>query len=203
MILNNFWGKRQCDWFQDDSGLGLLMGVYLQVRTTKLLCMGTYWPVLGGKIPPGGRHLSGKLVHRVLEHMQARHRPEKEALPYIQNLVLKAATAHRARYPLAPVLLGGDLNTRLEGLEPWAGNHGWKSSVEPLIQDRDRFKTFWGFNLPSEQGWSGVSWIDHILAYSPSPITPVRVSLGQGPYWANISDHRPLTTWFTGDCLLL
>ena len=32
IILNDFWGKRQCDWFQDDSGLGLLMGVYLAAQ---------------------------------------------------------------------------------------------------------------------------------------------------------------------------
>ena len=46
-----------------------------------------------------------------------------------------------------------------------------------------------------------MSWIDHILSYSPAPIEAVRVTLGQGPYWANISDHRPLTAWFTGPCI--
>ena len=41
MILNDFWGKRKCALFQDDSGLGLLMGVYLSVTGSKLLCMGS------------------------------------------------------------------------------------------------------------------------------------------------------------------
>ena len=48
-----------------------------------------------------------------------------------------------------------------------------------------------------------MSWIDHILSYSPAPIEAVRVILGQGPYWASISNHRPLTTWFTGPCISL
>ena len=132
--------------------------------------MGTYWPVPGGTIPQGGRHLSGSLEHRTLEHMEAIHRPEKTATAYIQNLILKAATAHRARYPLAPVILGGDLNTRPASLEPWAGEHGWESAVAPLVQGIDKFNTFWGFRAPSEDGWAGVSWIDHILSYSLSPI---------------------------------
>ena len=76
------------------------MGVYLSVQDTKLLCMGTYWPVPGGTIPPWGRHLSGSLEHRTLEHMDASHRPEKSTTEYLQNNILKAVTAHRAKYPL-------------------------------------------------------------------------------------------------------
>ena len=30
------------------------MGVYLAAKDTKILCMGTYWPVPGGTIPQGG-----------------------------------------------------------------------------------------------------------------------------------------------------
>ena len=29
VILNDYWGGRQCDWFQDDTGLGVVLGVYL------------------------------------------------------------------------------------------------------------------------------------------------------------------------------
>ena len=130
--------------------------------------------------------------------MEASHRPKKSATKYIPNLILNSARAHRAKYTLALVILGGDMNTRPAALEPWAVTHGLESAVDPLVLDADRFKTFWGFNLPTEEGWSGMSWIDHILSYSPSLITPVRVTLGQGPYWVSISDHRPLTTWFTG-----
>ena len=45
VILNDHWGGRQCDWFVDETVLGLVLGVYLSLRGTKLLAMCTYWPI--------------------------------------------------------------------------------------------------------------------------------------------------------------
>ena len=37
IVLNSYWGTRAYDWFQDESELGLVMGVYLKLPSTKAL----------------------------------------------------------------------------------------------------------------------------------------------------------------------
>ena len=37
IILNNHWGTRAYDWFEGEAELGLVMGVYLKLSSTKAL----------------------------------------------------------------------------------------------------------------------------------------------------------------------
>ena len=53
LILNNYWGTSTYDWFQDESELGLVMGVYLKLPTTKVLWLSTYWPVTAPDLDGG------------------------------------------------------------------------------------------------------------------------------------------------------
>ena len=51
-VINDYWGARLCDWFQDESGLGLVLGIYLTLRDSRILLMDTYWPVMA-TLKPG------------------------------------------------------------------------------------------------------------------------------------------------------
>ena len=63
IILNIYWGTKAYDWFQDESELGIVIGVYLKLPSTKALWMGTYWPVLALDLEWGEVPTSGRLAH--------------------------------------------------------------------------------------------------------------------------------------------
>ena len=89
----------------------------------------------------------------------------------------------------------------MQALQDWMVTHSWDSPAHYRVQDTERFNKFWGYGSPPYDGWARVSWIDHILLYGPSIIHGSAVTLGLGPPWANISDHRPLSLWLTGPSL--
>ena len=124
--------------------------------------------------------------------MEAQGSPEKSAISFIRDIILRKATSHRSKFPGAPVVLAGDMNADIQAMQDWMVTHSWESPAHSLVQDTRQFNTFWGYGMPPYDGWAGVSWIDHILLYSPSSIQGSAVSLGMGPLWATISDHRPI-----------
>ena len=51
IILNNYWGTRAYDWFQDESKLGLVMGVNVNLPSTNSQ-MRSGWAHIGQLRPP-------------------------------------------------------------------------------------------------------------------------------------------------------
>ena len=92
-------------------------------------------------------------------------------------------------------MLEGDLNADIQALHDWMVTHSCQSPAHSLVQDTRQFNTFWCCGTPSYDDWVAVSWIDHILLYSPSIIQGSAVSLGMGPLWATISDYHPISLW--------
>jgi hypothetical protein len=121
------------------------------------------------------------------------------AVGFIQDIILKKATSHRVSHPGGPVILAGDLNMDIQAMTTWMRMHSWFSPPHSIVQDIPSFNTFWGYGDPPYNEWTGISWIDHILVYDPSNLKGTAVSLGTGPRWALISDHRPISLWVTGE----
>ena len=130
--------------------------------------------------------------------MEVQGSPERSAISFIRDIIFRKATSHRSKFPGAPVVLAGDMNVDIQAMQDWMVTHSWESPAHSLVQNTGQLNSFWGYGMPPYDGWAGVSWIDHILLYSPSSVQGTAVSLGMGPLWATISDHRPITIWLTG-----
>ena len=89
VILNDYWGGRQCGWFKDDSGLGLVLGVYHTLMDTRLLVMNTYWPVQATLQPGQLRSRSSCLMQRVEEHTEKVGSNERTAVAFIRDIILR------------------------------------------------------------------------------------------------------------------
>ena len=72
--------------------------------------MGKYWPANAAPRPLDERAESGQLEHLAQGFHHRSGRPDRAAKDCIKGSMGWKATSHRAKYPGAPVLAGGDFN---------------------------------------------------------------------------------------------
>ena len=110
IIFNNNWGTRTYDWSQDESELGLVIGVYLKLPSTKVIWMGTYWPVQAPDLNWSTLPTAGRLAHRTSAFLVSKGYGTTTPLEYVQGVISHFAALHRARFPGSPVIVSGDFN---------------------------------------------------------------------------------------------
>ena len=164
IILNNYWGIRAYDWFQDESELGLVMGVYLKLPSTKALWMGTYWPVQAPDSDWSELPTSGRLAHRTSAFLVSRGYGTTTPLEYVQGVISHFAALHRTRFPGSPVIVSGDFNKPACRLNEWATVDSWTMPLESILPAETEFNTYWA-TAAHKRGpdYEGTSRIDHFL----------------------------------------
>ena len=196
ILINHLWGPRCGELRSDFSHLGLLVGLYLQLLEGKILLMSTYWPQKSSAAQP---ELSGKLWD-LTSHYLTEIGNTKTPLQYVQDLSTLWSFNHRKKDPLNTAILMGDFNSgwhTKQGchryLVPWAeGNHWANPGMDLLKPEDEDVWTHW-----EEQGQKPVSTIDHILVSPSSPLEMTGFGTAHGPFWADVSDHRPVMAWFS------
>ena len=143
IILNNYWGIRAYDWFQDESELGLVMGVYLKLPSTKALWMGTYWPVQAPDLDWSELPTAGRLAHRTSAFLVSRGYGTTTLLEYVQGVISHFAALNRTRFPGSPVIVSGDFNKPACRLNEWATVDSWTMPLESILPAETEFNTYW------------------------------------------------------------
>ena len=161
MILNNYWGTRTYEWFQDESELGLVMGVYLKLPSTKVLWMGTTWPVLAPDLERSVLPTSGRLAHRTQTFLVSKGYGTTTPIEYVQGIISHFAARRRTRFPGSPVIVSGDFNRPASRLQEWAAGDSWAMPLEPLLLTDVEFNTYWAqAAYKREPGYGGTTRID-------------------------------------------
>ena len=187
ILISNRWSHHADHWYQDPTQCGLLTGITLSNKHSRIRLLSSYWPV-----PHAANQHSLSLHAHFVQFLQ-QHNPLKDSpeldqhhpLSYIQDLIMRE-THKQQRKPNHQTLLLGDLNSSWidsdkggthPALQRWANRTGWQNPGRALADQHPgaRICTNWASITP-------VFWIDHILLYqSPSMLSLLGSHLARAP----------------------
>ena len=185
IIISPKWSASITDFKKDETGLGILTGLYLMGRTQRILILSTYWPQKRNHSeavdPSDCRHEPevGSPWLKMVEWLK-KHRPNCKYSPleYIQTTLNRWAFAHESKFSQSCQLLVGDMNAEWTvsrhnrgchtPLSEWADTAGW-SNHPRLALANSALKTLHTQWKGSDSLAYGVSWIDHILFQNNAP----------------------------------
>ena len=182
IIISPKWSASITDFKKDETGLGVLTGLYLLGRSQRILILSTYWPQIRHTEPNDGAQDTepGSPWIRISEWLRT-HRPNCKYTPleYIQTSINRWAYAHESKFSHSCQMLVGDMNAEWSlssqrrgchtPLSDWAdGMTGWANL--PLVALANSpirsLHTQW---TGKDNLARGVSWLDHILFQHSSP----------------------------------
>ena len=188
ILINERYNRKICNVYREESNLGCLTGITLNVNKHPVLILVAYWPFHNPSV--GNKGLEAKLS-TWLDDKGIRSSP----LEYLKDQIANQIISHiHKTNRLASYYLLGDLNSvfypRENGgshspLSEWADSAGLvdKIGAHAHFIKKD-FKTYW-------QGETPISRIDHILS-NDGRCTLTSYGCSNSPIWTGYSDHRPL-----------
>ena len=179
IIISPKWSASITDFKKDETGLGILTGLYLMGRTQRILILSTYWPQKRNHSeavdPFDCRHEPevGSPWLKMVEWLK-KHRPNCKYSPleYIQTTLNRWAFAHESKFSQSCQLLVGDMNAEWTvsrhnrgchtPLSEWADTAGWSNHPRLALANSALKPLHTQWNGSDSLAY-GVSWIDHIL----------------------------------------
>ena len=207
ILTNDLWGKFAHSFKPDPTGLGVLSSLQITVKGKfSLRILNTYWPL------PAPSSMTGSLWNRLQSTapfqtlLRATNLPDLSPLQYLQHHLSALSDTHCSKSPSHMAFICGDLNSPLlpapfsqggthPSCLPWVEDSGWRHPL-PALDPEPSSASAWLSHF-NRTGTSGSSWIDQILFKGPAPISPSYLNIDQGGFWLGLSDHRPITAYFS------
>jgi ribonuclease HI len=185
IILNHAWAGALIDHFQDPSNLGLVLGVRLSTGQGSLMIMGNYWPY-----PSADSTAQQGLWARASQYLKNK-KIKLSPKEYIQKFISMQSDRHVAKSNANTTIVCGDFNHRWNTgkyqFQQWADSNNW--GCPSVFHSESSGKPIYTYTKKGADS----SWIDHhIIAPSSAASQVLSTTSFNGPYWSDVSDHRPL-----------
>ena len=187
IVLSHTWAGALIDHFKDPSNLGLVSGVTLSTGKGSLLIMGNYWPYPSSEEKHKDQQGLWARASQFLDSKKIKKSPKE----FIQHFITRQSDRHIAKSPFNTTVVCGDFNHHWNDgkyqLQGWASSNNWACpSVDHAHASKSPIFTF------TRKG-VGNSWIDYHLIAPSSAAHQIHSTISfDGPYWEDVSDHRPI-----------